>query len=184
MPSTWSQGEPLTPYDPEMNRTLRRMNNQGVSVNPIRGELGERVGLQPPRVGDENNQVPAENRLGDAFRVQDPPGPRQPDNFRVNLNIADSDGSLVLPPLPQGHTFVVTSNLMKMPTTRGLFTGFPADDPHAHIAKLNHVCKSSIGRPDWDMNSLGCECFPHHFPEMLLCGSMNSFTTQSIHGSS
>ncbi|XP_049378266.1 uncharacterized protein LOC125843073 [Solanum stenotomum] len=56
----------------------------------------------------------------------------------VNLNIVDSDGPLVLPPLPQGHTFVVTSSSMKMLTTRGLFAGLPADDPHAHIDKLNH----------------------------------------------
>ena len=45
MPSTQSQEEPLTPYDPELNRTLRRMNNQGVLANPIGGELGEDVGL-------------------------------------------------------------------------------------------------------------------------------------------
>ena len=55
MPSTRSQGEPLTPYDPELNRTLRRMNNQGLSVNPIGGNLDEAVELQQPRVvGGEN----------------------------------------------------------------------------------------------------------------------------------
>uniref|UniRef100_M1DT07 Uncharacterized protein n=1 Tax=Solanum tuberosum TaxID=4113 RepID=M1DT07_SOLTU len=46
MPSTRSQGEPLTPYDPELNRTLRRMNNQGIPVNPIGVNLGDAVELQ------------------------------------------------------------------------------------------------------------------------------------------
>ncbi|WMV13812.1 hypothetical protein MTR67_007197 [Solanum verrucosum] len=127
MPSTRSQGEPLTPY-----------------------KLGEGVGLQPLRVIDVNNQALVENILGDAPRAQEPQepqGPRLYENFRVNLNIADFDGPLVLPPLPQGHTFVVTSSLMQMLTMTGLFARLPADDPHAHIAKLNH--------------------------EMLLYGSMN-----------
>ncbi|XP_015162482.1 uncharacterized protein [Solanum tuberosum] len=45
------------------------MNNQGVPANPIGGELGDGVGLQPPRVGDENNQIQAENLLRDAVRM-------------------------------------------------------------------------------------------------------------------
>jgi len=49
---------------------------------------------------------------------------------------------------------------MQMLTTRDLFARLPADDPHAHIAKLNHVCKSCIGRPDWDMNVIGLRVFP------------------------
>ena len=33
-----------------------------------------------------------------------------------------------LPPLPQGHTFVVTSILMQMLTARGLFSGLRSED--------------------------------------------------------
>uniref|UniRef100_M1DZA4 Integrase core domain containing protein n=1 Tax=Solanum tuberosum TaxID=4113 RepID=M1DZA4_SOLTU len=72
MPSTRSQGEPLTPYDPVLNRTLRRMNNQGVPVNPIRGHLGDRAELQPPRVGDENNQAASSNEATSSGEVQVP----------------------------------------------------------------------------------------------------------------
>ena len=53
--------------------------------------------------------------------------------YRGYDNIVDSDGPLVLPPLPTGHTFVVTSSLMQMLTARGLFPGLPYEDPHAHV---------------------------------------------------
>ena len=69
------------------------------------------------------------------------PSPRPQEYYRGYDNIADSDGPLVLPPLPQGHTFVVTSSLMQMLTVRGLFSGLPYEDPHAHIAKERAVCK-------------------------------------------
>uniref|UniRef100_M1E168 Integrase core domain containing protein n=1 Tax=Solanum tuberosum TaxID=4113 RepID=M1E168_SOLTU len=100
------------------------MNNQGVPVNPIEGELGDGVGLQPPRVGDENNQIQAENLLTDAVRVHDQPGPILHDNYRVNFNAAKSDGPLVLPPLPPGHTFVVTCNFDANAYCEGLVCGF------------------------------------------------------------
>ena len=61
MPSTRSQGEPLTPYDPELNRTLRRMNNQRIPVNPIGVNLGDAVELQQQRVVGGDNEVLAEN---------------------------------------------------------------------------------------------------------------------------
>ena len=50
MPSKWSQGEHLIPYDPKLNKTLRRMNNQGVHNNQTVENLGDRVEMQSPRV--------------------------------------------------------------------------------------------------------------------------------------
>ncbi|WMV32740.1 hypothetical protein MTR67_026125 [Solanum verrucosum] len=104
----------------------------------------------------------AENQLGDALRVHGPPGPQQRDNYRGSIDITDSDAPIVLHPLPPGHTFVVTSSLMQMLTTRGLFSGspLPSEDPHAHLAKLRVVCKCCVGRPDLDMNVIGLRVFP------------------------
>ncbi|XP_049410643.1 uncharacterized protein LOC125873837 [Solanum stenotomum] len=157
MPSTQSQGEPLTPYDPELNRTLRRMNYQGVPVNPIARNLGDGVELQPHRVNYENAKNQGGNLLGYALRIQNPLELRLRDNYRVDFNATAYEGPIVLPP---GHTFVVTSSLMQMLTARGLFSGMASEDPHGHMAKLRSVCKSCVGRPNLDMNVIGLRVFP------------------------
>ena len=55
---------------------------------------------------------------------------------------------------------MVTSSLMQMLTARGLFSGLPSEDPHAHIDKVKGVCKSRIGRPDLDLDVIGLRLFP------------------------
>ena len=55
------------------------------------------------------------------------PAPRPQAYYRGYDNIADSDVPLVFPPLPTGHTFVVTSSLMQMLIARGLFSGLPSE---------------------------------------------------------
>ena len=76
-------------------------------------------------------------------------------------NIAESNGPLVFPPVPQGHTFEATSRLIQMLTARGLFSGLLNEDPpHAHKAKVKEVCKSCVGRPDLDLDVIGLRMFP------------------------
>ena len=55
---------------------------------------------------------------------------------------------------------MITSSLMQMLTARGLFSGLPFEDPHAHIAKVKAVCKSCVGRPDLDIDVIGLRVFP------------------------
>ena len=55
---------------------------------------------------------------------------------------------------------MVTSSLMQMLTSRGLFSGLPSEDPHAHIAKVTALCKSCVGRPDLDLDVIGIRVFP------------------------
>ena len=81
--------------------------------------------------------------------------------LRVRTNRGDRiDGPLILPPLPPGHTFLVTCSLMQMLTARGLFSGLTSEDPHAHIAKVRAVCKSCVGRPDLDLDVIRLRVFP------------------------
>ena len=49
---------------------------------------------------------------------------------------------------------------MQMLTARGLFSGLPFEDPHAHIAKVRAVCKSCVGRLDLDLDVIGLLVFP------------------------
>ena len=97
---------------------------------------------------------------GDGALRKQPPSPCPHEYYRGNVNITDLDGPLVLPPQPQGYTFVVTSILMQMITTRGLFSRLPSEDRHAHIAKMRSVCKSCVGRPNLDMDVIILRVFP------------------------
>ena len=49
---------------------------------------------------------------------------------------------------------------MQKLTARGLFSGLPSQDPHAHITKVRAVCKSCVGRPDLDLDVIGLRVFP------------------------
>ncbi|XP_069147993.1 uncharacterized protein [Solanum lycopersicum] len=87
------------------------------------------------------------------------PAPRPQEYYRGYDNIADSYEPLVLRPLPPGHTFVVTSSLMEMLTTSGLFSGLPCENAHAHIAKVRAVCKSCVRRLDLDLDVIELRVF-------------------------
>ena len=154
MPSTQSRGGPIFSFYPELNRALQRMNNPKNPTN-----LGDRINRQLPPPVDAHNQVVAENPNGDALRMQ-PPIPCPQEFYMGNVNITDSDGPHVLPPLSQGQMFVVTSSLMQMITARGLFSRLPSNDPHTHIAKLSSVCKSFVGSPNLDMDVIKLRVFP------------------------
>ena len=98
--------------------------------------------------------------LGEHQKRGQNPASRPQEYYRGYDNIEDSDGPLVLPPLPTGHIFVVTSSLMQMLTARGFFSGLPSEDPHAHIAKVRAVCKSCVGRLDLGFDVIRLIVFP------------------------
>ena len=130
------------------------MENQQNPVN-----IGYRIIRPPPTPVEAQNQVVAENQDDNVMRIK-LRIPRPPEFYRVIFNINDCEGPLVLPPLPHGHTFVVTSSLIQMLTTRGLFLGLPSEDPNSHIDKLRFLCKNCMGKQDVDMNIIGLRVFP------------------------
>ena len=113
MPNTRRGREPLFSYDCELERTLRNMNrNLGINDEDPNQNIPNPMDVHGKMLPD----APSEHQQ----RGQNPvPWPQA--YYRGYDNIADSDGPLVLPPLPTGHTFVVTSSLMQMLTARGMF---------------------------------------------------------------
>ena len=111
MPNTRRGREPLFPYNHELERTLRIMNrNLGINDD------------------DPNKNIPAPEDVHSQLLPEDPgenqqrgqnPAPHPQEYYKGYDNIENSDGPLVLPPLPPGQTFVVTSSLMQMLTARG-----------------------------------------------------------------
>ena len=106
MPSTWSRGEPILPLDPELNRTINRMNIQNNLA-----DIDDDINPQLPRLVDAHNLVVVDNPSEGNLRRQTP-APRPQEYYRVNVNIIDYDGTLFLPSLPHDHDFAVTSSLI------------------------------------------------------------------------
>ena len=106
MPSTRSRREPVLPFDQELNRTLSKINEPHNIDN-----IGNGINRQLPPPVDANNQLIVENPDEGALS-RETPTPCPQEYNRVNINISKSDGPLVLPPLQQVHSFVVTSTLM------------------------------------------------------------------------
>ena len=113
MPNTRRGREPLFPYDHELERTLRNMNwNLGIYDEDLNQNIPALVDVHGQMLPDAPGEY---QQRGQNL------APQPQEYCRGYNNIADSDGPLVLPPLPTGHTFVVTSSLMQMLTARGLF---------------------------------------------------------------
>ena len=116
MQNTRRGREPLFLYDHELERTLRNMNrNLGINDEDPNQNIPNPVDVHGQMLPDA---------LGEHQQRGQNPVPRPQAYYRGYDNIADSDGPLVLPPLPTGHTFVVTSSLMQILTARGLFSGY------------------------------------------------------------
>ncbi|TMW97799.1 hypothetical protein EJD97_004963 [Solanum chilense] len=174
MLSTGNRKEPILPFDPELNPTLRRLNDP---QNPANFFDGINCHLHP--LVKDHNQVIVENPNDGAVRRK-PPIPNHQEFPRGNINITDSDGPLVLPPLPHGHIFMITSSLMQMFTARALFSKLPYEDPHDHIAKLRLLMNVFLARYYPVPRKLNHKDRVNNFvalPEELISSSLDRFTS-------
>ena len=84
----------MLPLDPKFNLTLCRMNIQNYHAY-----IDDEIDPQFPPPIDTHNRVVLDNPGEDNPKRQ-PPAPRPPEYYMGNVNIVDSYGPLVLPPLP------------------------------------------------------------------------------------
>ena len=106
----------MFPYNHELERTLRNMN-RNLRIN------GDDQNQHIPTPVDIHGQL-LPDAPGEHQQRGQNPAPRPQAYYRGYDNIADFDGTLVLPSLPPGHTFVVTSSLMQMLIARGFRATF------------------------------------------------------------
>src|SRR5687767_5163949 len=132
MPNTRSRGVPLSPFNPEIQRALRGMANLNNDGLPVGDEAAERLRQQQQ---NDPQRAPLHPPQNQGLFPQQPlqQGLNQQRNTR-NVNEADDDtigstGAILLPPLPPGSKFSITSSLIQMLHSRGLFSGLASDDP-------------------------------------------------------
>ena len=98
MSNTRRGREPLFPYDHELERTLCNINRKlGINDDDPNQNIPAPVDVHGQLLPDAPGELQQRGQN---------PAPRTQAYYRGYDTIADSDGPLVLPHLPTGHTFV------------------------------------------------------------------------------
>ena len=59
----------------------------------------------------------------------------------VDLDVAGAIGVIVLPALPLGVKFTITSTLIQLLKLKGMFRGVVGDDANQHLMNFVAICK-------------------------------------------
>lgn len=161
MQSTWSLREPLIPYEPEPNNNLRKIENQGVPVNPKRVNQSYGAGEQPPY------QLRHTTRHSVRIILVISWGRNllQPNDFKITIGALEYWrfwwNSCPNPFETWAH-IILKSILTQMLTTRGLFWRLQSEDQHGHMKKPRSVCKICVGKQNIDMNGIGLRVYRYN----------------------
>ncbi|KAK4713468.1 hypothetical protein R3W88_019375 [Solanum pinnatisectum] len=139
MPNSRSKGAPLLHYDPEFQRTLGKMVN------------AQELEAQRHRLGLEA-EIDAARNVYQMARINQPrPAQRgraqHPAHITYEEDNADLDGAgtteaIVLPALPLGIKFTITSTMIQLLNLKGMFRGAAGDDANQHLINFVVICKS------------------------------------------
>ncbi|KAH0712190.1 hypothetical protein KY289_008149 [Solanum tuberosum] len=146
MPNTRSKGSPLLPDDPEFQRTLRKM----VNAQEQKAQRN-RLGLEAEIDAANNVHETAEGVEGVIHPQHQPISPRgraqhpthmmyEEDN--VDLDGAGATGAIVLPALPPGVKFTITSTMIQLLNLKGMFRGAAGVDANQHLMNFVAICNS------------------------------------------
>ncbi|KAK4729915.1 hypothetical protein R3W88_022903 [Solanum pinnatisectum] len=122
MPNTRSKGALLLPYNLEFQRILRKMGSRGE----------QRGGRSSP-----SQRQPIAQR----GRAQHPAYMMYEEDD-ADLDGAGATGAIVLPALPPGVKFTITSTMIQLLNMKGMFRGAAGKDANQHLMNFVAICKS------------------------------------------
>ncbi|XP_049357121.1 uncharacterized protein LOC125821800 [Solanum verrucosum] len=99
-----------------------------------------------PRAVDENIAVngiipPHRQPIAPRDRAQHPPHMMYEEDV-LDLDGAGATGAIVLPALPPGVKFTITSTMIQLLNLKGMFRGAAGDDVNPHLINFVAICKS------------------------------------------
>ncbi|KAK4709684.1 hypothetical protein R3W88_004197 [Solanum pinnatisectum] len=118
MPNTRSKGSPLVPYDPELQKTSTKYENIAVD------------GIIPPHRQPIAPRAKAQHTTHMMYDEDD-----------LDLDGAGASGAIVLPALPPGVKFSITSTMIQLLNLKGMFRGAAGDDANQHLMNFVAICK-------------------------------------------
>ncbi|KAK4733970.1 hypothetical protein R3W88_008231 [Solanum pinnatisectum] len=77
----------------------------------------------------------------------------------ADLNGAGATGAIVLPALPPGVKFTITSTMIQLLNLKGMFRGATSDDANQHLMNFVAICKSQE-TPRVNQTSMRLRLFP------------------------
>ncbi|KAK4724306.1 hypothetical protein R3W88_027085 [Solanum pinnatisectum] len=113
MPNTRSMGAILIPYNAEHRKTIHKMVNAQAQR--------QRLGLEAETAA----------RAHMMYEEDD-----------LDLNGDGAIGAIVLPTLPLGVKFTITSTMIQLLNLKGMFRGVASNDANQHLMNFVAICKS------------------------------------------
>ncbi|KAH0706286.1 hypothetical protein KY289_011362 [Solanum tuberosum] len=118
----------------------------GLEVETTARGAQQNVVNNPPKVVDEHPGVkeiapPHRQPLAPTGRAQHPAHMMYEEDD-LDLDRAGATGAIVLPVLPPGVKFTITSTMIKLLNLKGIFRGAAGDDANQHLMNFVAICKS------------------------------------------
>ncbi|KAH0722654.1 hypothetical protein KY289_005698 [Solanum tuberosum] len=118
----------------------------GLEAETIVSGIRPNVVNNPPRVVDEN--IAVDGIIPPHCQPIAPRGGAQPPTHMMyeedglDLDEAGATGAMVLPALPPGVKFTITSTMIQLLNLKGMFRGAASDDANQHLMNFVAICKS------------------------------------------
>ncbi|XP_049410609.1 uncharacterized protein LOC125873801 [Solanum stenotomum] len=117
------------------------VNAQELEAQRQRLGLEAEVAARGVKQNGGNNQPRVRQPIAPRGRAQHP-AHMMYDEDDANLDGAGATGAIVLPALPPGVKFTITSTMIQLLNLKGMFRGAAGDDANQHLMNFVAICKS------------------------------------------